>query len=619
VKLTNCDIGRHLGVTAFCLYHLLATAATFLCLFFPTHAYSQIAFQEVAAAKNVQHANQALSVGGGVSVYDFTGDGLDDLTLATNKGRLLGFYVNNGTSFDKIDPLVDNREEAKQILWADYDNDGDPDLFVAGHWGHNRLYQNDGNLEMTEVTEEAGLPMEVHGAYGACWGDYNRDGWLDLLCNFRNYDSGQTRGGNRLFKNNADGTFSEVTEFAKMGNDDRLPFQSTFFDYNNDQWPDIHTANDKLTFNTLYENNGNGTFFDVSELTKTNARMNSMCSNTADVNNDGWTDIYVTNTPVGSQLLMNGGANVNPTEITFEEVAEELGVTYLGGTGWASNFFDADNDGDLDLYVSGNGINPIIKGVHFYENIDLQYFEIIKEGFEKDTTPSFTNAIADFNLDGRLDIMVQNNAPFDFNLWENNTTTGNHWIKLKLEGVVSNRDGIGARIESRVGDLYQSKFTHCGYGFLGQNSSLQHIGVAQNEILDALIITWPSGHIDRFYDLGVDQIYRIEEGMTTNGNINIAEDVKIIERSVTTSVINNIADFELVISPNPAANQLFINSEKGFSKLEIVDLTGRKIQEVSLKNEKTYTFDISDYPTGSYLLKVQSTKGKWQVEKWVKF
>ncbi len=617
MRLTNFKLSKHFSVSIYCICQFLVTVAFFL-LLLPTFSYAQIAFEEVALAKNVQHANQAISIGGGVSVYDFTGDGLDDLTLATNKGRMLGFYVNNGTSFDKIDPLVDNREEAKQILWADYDNDGDPDLFVAGYWGHNRLYRNDGDLKMTEVTADAGLPMEVHAAYGACWGDYNRDGWLDLLCNFRNYDSGSTRGGNRLFKNNANGTFTEVTEFAKMGNDDRLPFQSTFFDYNNDQWPDIHTANDKLTFNTLYENIRNGTFFDVSELTKTNARMNSMCSNTADVNNDGWTDIYVTNTPVGSKLLMNEGAYSDPLAITFQDVAEELGVTYLGGTGWGSNFFDADNDGDLDLYVSGNGIDPIIKGVHFYENIDLQYFEIIKEGFEKDTTPSFTNAIADFNLDGRLDIMVQNNAPFDFNLWENNTPTNNHWIKLKLEGVLSNRDGIGAKIESYVGDLYQSKFTHCGYGFLGQNSALHHIGMAQNEMLDSLIITWSSGHIDRFYQMGVDQIYTIKEGMSTNGSINVANDVRIIARPMTTSIDIITADFEIVLSPNPAHNQLFINAEKEFSKVEVIDMVGQKIAEVFLQNDSKLSLDISTYPAGSYLLKVLSSEGIWQVQKWVK-
>lgn len=598
---TNFTLGRHLSVDSNCIgQYLTAFILIFLC--FPTFCIAQILFQEVAFAKNVQHANQAITIGGGVSVYDFTGDGLDDLTLATNKGRTLGFYVNNGISFDKIDPLVDNKEEAKQILWADFDNDGDADLFVAGYWGINRLYLNEGDLKMREITEESGLPMEIHGAYGACWGDYNRDGWLDLLCNFRNYESGSNRGGNRLFKNNANGTFSEVTEFAKMNNNNRLPFQSTFFDYNNDQWPDIHTANDKLTFNTLYENNGNGTFFDVSELTKANARMNSMCSTTADVNNDGWTDIYVTNTPVGSQLLMNEGAHTTATEITFAEVARELGVTYQGGTGWGSNFFDADNDGDLDLYVSGNGIDPIIKGVHFYENIDLQYFEIIKEGFEKDTTPSFTNAIADFNLDGRLDIMVQNNAPFDFHLWENNTPTNNHWIKLKLEGVASNRDGIGTSIESYVGDLYQSKYTHCGYGFLGQNSSLQHIGLANNETLDSLVITWSSGHVDKFYQLKTNQIYPIKEGMTTDGKINVAPDVRLVNRPLSTNIKEIKPTIELTIFPNPATDWLTIDWQGNpTEELYLYDYLGRLQMTITEQTSKV-TIDMQSLAAGVYFL-----------------
>ncbi|MEM1121971.1 MAG: CRTAC1 family protein, partial [Bacteroidota bacterium] len=520
--------------------------------------------------------------------------------------------------FEKIDPLVDNREEAKQILWADYDNDGDPDLLVAGHWGINRLYENKGDLKMEEVTEAAGLPMEVHGAYGACWGDYNRDGWLDLLCNYRNYDSNNNRGGNRLFKNNADGTFSEVTEFAKTGNDNRLPFQSTFFDYNNDQWPDIHTANDKLTFNTLYENLGNGTFFDVSELTKANARMNSMCSNTADMNNDGWTDIYVTNTPVGSQLLLNQGAFTDPLEIVFDEVAEELGVTYKGGTGWAANFFDADNDGDLDLYVSGSGIDPIIKGVHFYENIDLQYFEVIKDGFEKDTTPSFTNAVADFNLDGRLDIMVQNNAPFDFNLWENNTVNDHHWIKLKLEGVLSNRDGIGTRIESYAQALYQQQYTHCGYGFLGQNSATKHIGLANHERVDSLVITWSSGHIDRLYNLGVNQILTIKEGMSTDGTIYTAPNVRIVNRPVITNVEDFEANLNWTISPNPADDWLFVQSEIPLVEVVVVDAVGRELLVRHSQSGTDFSIPIPTFSKGVYLIKVLNKRGFWQVQKWIK-
>ena len=220
---------------------------------------AQISFQEAATAKNVEHRIEKGSIGAGISVYDFNKDGLDDLTLATEKGRLIGFYVNTGTSFEAIPALVDNREEVKQILWADYDNDGDADLFTTSFYGQNHLYENQGDLQLVEVTQNSGLSLEKHATYGACWGDYNRDGWLDLLYNVHNYNGDQT-GGNHLYQNNADGTFTEVTEIAAMGNENRVPFASAFLDYNNDQWPDIYTANDKLTVNTLYENLGNGRF-----------------------------------------------------------------------------------------------------------------------------------------------------------------------------------------------------------------------------------------------------------------------------------------------------------------------------------------------------------------------
>ena len=232
----------------------------------------------------------------------------------------------------------------------------------------------------------------------------------DLLVNIHHYVDNQS-GGNHLFKNNADGTFTEVTELAEMGNKERVPFASTFLDYNNDMWPDIYTANDKLTFNTLYENVGNGRFFDASEVTNSDARMNAMCVNAADVNQDGWVDIYITNTHIGGYFLENSGPRPTVTDITFTNRAEELGIAYKNGNGWSSTFFDADNDGDLDLYMCGKSSDPSVKGVHFYENIDKEYFEIITEGFEKDTFFSFSNAYGDYNMDGKLDIIVQNNEP----------------------------------------------------------------------------------------------------------------------------------------------------------------------------------------------------------------
>ena len=589
----------------------------FIGLLLPYLTTAQISFKEAAMDKNVDHRILNGTIGGGVSVYDFNQDGLDDLTLATERGQLMGFYVNTGTSFEAMPALVDNREEVKQILWADYDNDGDADLFISAYLGKSYLYENQGNLQFVDITQSSGLPLDRHAAYGTNWGDYNRDGWIDLLCTYHNFAGAQT-GGNSLFRNNADGTFTEVTENAGMGNKDRVPFAAAFMDFNNDQWPDIYTANDKLTYNTLYENLGNGKFHDASRETVTDARMNAMCVNAADINQDGWVDIYVTNTFVGGQLLQNSGPNPDTLDISFENRAPDLGIAYENGNGWGSTFFDADNDGDLDLYMCGSSSNPVVKGVHFYENIDKQHFEIITQGFEVDTFSSFSNAIGDFDENGTMDIIVQNNPPTHFHLWDNLTENNNHWVKIQLEGVLSNRDGIGTRIETYAADLYQSKFTHCGFGFLGQNTNKKHIGLGTHETLDSLILTWPSGHIDRFYNLATNQLYQILEGESTNNEIFIASDVSIIARPTITSIETIPSSATIQLMPNPVYDQLTIQADFPIDHLVISTLDGKELQQVSLENSDQYTLEVSHFKAGVYLLKIQDLDGRTKVEKWVK-
>ncbi len=593
------------------LWHLLFG------LLLPYFTIAQISFKEAAMDKNVNHRIINGAIGAGVSVYDFNQDGMDDLTLATERGQLIGFYINTGTSFEAIAALVDNREEVKQILWADYDNDGDADLFVSAFLGQSYLYENQGDMQLIDITQNSGLPLDRHAAYGANWGDYNRDGWLDLLCTYHNY-AGQQTGGNSLFKNNADGTFTEVTATAEMGNADRVPFAAAFMDFNNDQWPDIYTANDKLTYNTLYENLGNGHFYDASQDTDANARMNGMCVNAADINQDGWVDMYVTNTFVGGQLLQNSGPNPDVLDISFEDKAPDLGINYENGNGWGSTFFDADNDGDLDLYMCGNSSNPSVKGVHFYENIDKQYFEIITEGFEVDTFNSYSNAIADFDMDGTLDIIVQNNQPTHFHLWNNLTKNDNHWVKIQLEGVASNRDGIGTRIETFAKDLYQSDFTYCGFGFLGQNTAKKHIGLGLHETLDSLILTWPSGHTDRFYNLTTSQLYQIKEGESTNGEIFMANDVAIVARPTVTAIDALPTAATIQLMPNPVPDQLTIQADFPIDNLTISTIDGRVIRQTYLEHSTPISLDVAHFEAGVYLLKIQDLEGRSRVEKWVK-
>ena len=391
----------------------------------------QITFQERATQNKVKHRLNTWTIGAGTSVYDFNGDGLDDLTLATEADVPLAFYVNKGNTFELIPPLVNNLALVKQILWADYDNDGDADLYVAAFDGINRFYENIGGLNFVDKTESAGFPMDNHRGFGACWGDYNRDGWLDLYYTSR-VVPGTGKNKNRLFQNNADGTFTEVTEASNTSDEGKLPFCAAFLDYNNDKWPDIYIANDKKRGNTLLKNNGDLAFQNVGGSTKANLRMNAMCVNAADINKDGWLDIYVTNIPEGNKMLLNQPSADGSTN-TFEEVADSLGIGFYG-IGWGSNFFDADNDGDLDLYVSASNLNGGASiSSAFFENVASEQFEKpFIAGMLKDTAYSFSNSIGDFNNDGFLDIIVQNNPPFDFYLWENTTALNNRWLKFPI-------------------------------------------------------------------------------------------------------------------------------------------------------------------------------------------
>jgi len=584
-----------------------------------TSVEGQVDFTQVATEFGVNHGLSESSIGAGISVYDFNQDGLDDLTLGNTKGDPLSFYTNTGSGFDKVSPLVDNEENVKQIIWVDFDNDGDPDLYVVANDGISRLYQNMGDLVMVDVTERSGLPLNVHFGYGACWADYNRDGWLDLYYASKGVigDPDAIRSYNRLFKNNADGTFFERTEEADVADDDKLPFCSAFIDYNNDMWPDIYTANDKLTYNTLLENNRSGEFVDVSVQTGADARMNAMCVNPGDYNRDGWMDIYVTNTPIGGQLLENNGVVNKDGYLEYTNVAEDLEVHFEGGNSWGSNFFDADNDGDLDLYISSSIEQPREHSSVFYENIEGSLFDQpIIEGMLGDTAQSYTNAIGDINNDGLIDIIVQNNPPLDFFVWKNETESDHYWLKIKLEGVNSNRDAIGTRIEAYVNKSYQLQYTLCGSGFLGQNSAKKHIGLKDSEVADSIILTWSSGHVDKFYNLENGKTYNIREGSSTDGVINVDVALNIIERPLSTSTqFGN--DTYLNVYPNPGTSEVVIDSDREAVRYDFININGQ-IAHTLDDSVTSLPVDTKQLESGLYFIRIINSDNTTSIIKWIK-
>ncbi len=516
--------------------------------------------------------------------------------------KKFNFYLNTGNNFELVDLGIHNLEQTKSVLWVDIDNDGDKDFYASAFAGANHLYENKGDLIFEQITESAGLPVDSLKSFGAVWGDYNRDGYLDLYYTERpNANSGTTQR-NRLFKNLGGNIFEEVSYESNASDEGRLPFCAAFFDYNNDKWPDIYIANDRKKRNTLLQNNG-GTFVDVSAAYNAGIEIDAMNVGIADIDNNGLDDIYVTNTPSGSALL-KCSIDEDNANVTYSDEAGERGIGFYG-IGWGANFLDVDNDGWQDLYVSGMLIGSSVVSSELYINDQTGYFNRAAKGFVGDTVTSFVNAIGDFNNDGYPDIMVNNSEHFKSQLWTAEKGS-NNWLKINLEGTKSNRDGIGVKIEVYSESLFQMKYTHCGIAFMGQNSNTHLIGLDENQLVDSIRFTWPTGHIDILENIVANQTIKVVEGQSTNGVIHVDDDVSIISNTLSQKTLAVMAIF-----PNPARNILYLNrhSAQGEIQFQILNSNGKLISSGNLEGHE---IDISALYTGIYIL--QLTQGKKPIE-----
>ncbi|MEZ4774080.1 MAG: FG-GAP-like repeat-containing protein [Bacteroidia bacterium] len=546
----------------------------------------QVNFEDKSAFQGINHNYGPYTPSGGVSFYDFNHDGWDDLTLATPNGEKIHFYKNNKGTFQKITAPVNHTDNAQQILWADFDNDGDADLFVSSSNAPNRLYQNNGNFQFTDITAASGLQRNNLPTYGAAWGDYDRDGWLDLYYVDRpNVLTGPVSA--HLYRNNANGTFSETTLTALVADSTKLPWVTAFIDINNDLWPDIFTAQDKLSKNSLFKNLGNGTFANISASSGANLAMNAMSVTPGDFDGDGYLDIYITNTNQGNKLLHNNG------DETFTEIAADVGVEFLS-IGWGAQFTDLDNDTDLDLYVSGAEVGstgPLSSACYINDGSGM--YNRVTNSFAGDTVGSYANAIGDFNRDGFPDIFVCNEAPFHSQLWQNSGGTG-HWIRIRLQGTASNREGIGAWIEVFAGGSKFVHYTLSASGFLGQNAAAHIFGLGNSAQADSIIVRWPSGHTDALY------------------NIPAGEDFTIVENEGTfnTDIFDSKIALPLKIYPNPAND--FIRLEwKGVEaaalNIRIINNLGQIIATLNWQpgpSANYFQIPVTHLPNGTYRILV---------------
>ena len=547
--------------------------------------WSQIQFENRATALGIDFSCGNTYIGNGISFFDFDKDGWDDLSFGTETGRFPQFYKNFNGFFLPINlNLPDGQYQNKQINWVDFDNDGDYDLFLTSNTDGNRLFRNNGNLIFEDITLAAGLPTGNLFTFGASWGDYNNDGFLDVFISNRD-STVSTSTPNFLYRNNGDGTFTDVSEAAGIDRLKHLSFCSAFFDFNNDGWQDIYVSNDKVIHkNLLYKNNGDGTFTEIGAQSGTDVSIDAMTVTIGDYNNDGWFDIYVTN--LGESVFFK-----NNGDETFTDVALETG-TQFNSNGWGAIFLDGENDGDLDLYVSGELFNhPQLKSAAFFENTGNNGFSIPENaGFENDQANSYSNAVGDLNNDGLADFIVTNSNNQNVYVWENQNTSNKNWIKIDLEGVSSNRDGIGSVIELSANGQKQYLYTLNGEGYISQNSKTKIIGLGNANIIDYIKIKWLSGIEDILFNVNVNQKISILEGSSLSTSEFMKQDFKI--------------------GPNPVTNELNIESlnQTVLKKIGIVNLLGQPVRTWE-GSDFSIALNLETLNSGIYILTISTDVG----------
>ncbi len=505
--------------------------------------------------------------GSGAAVLDYDSDGWLDVyllsgsTYAAYKGKepapKAALFRNNrdGTFTDVTARAgVANERWGFGVAVGDYDNDGREDLYVA-NYGKNRLYRNQGDGTFTDVAEMAGVAINVWSA-APSFGDYDGDGRLDLFVagylkfdvdkppapgsdavsgNFCQYRGQNVMCGPRglkgerdfLFRNNGNGTFTEVSEKAGVSDPNGYyGFASAFVDVDDDGRLDLLVANDSVP-NALYRNKGDGTFEDLSypsgfALNENGREQASMGLAIADYNHDGRVDLYVTNFSDDYNALYRNEGEANFTDITFQAGLGETTIPFLG---WGTGFLDYDCDGFADVMVV-NG--------HVYEGVDRQdwgttwaqrplLFRNLKGARFEPVPPATGSGLAvvipargaafgDLDNDGRVDVVINNlEAPPTF--LRNVAKHTNHWLMLRLVGGPgSPRDAIGATVYLTAGGMRQRGDVISGGSYSSSSDLRLHFGLGAATSVGKLEIRWPSGKKEAVAIPGVDRILTIVEG-----------------------------------------------------------------------------------------------------------
>jgi len=526
-----------------------------------------VTYVDVAAAAGItfRHDNAASAdkylietMGSGCGWIDYDQNGLLDLYLvngaATRRytpqhGLRSALYRNNGDgTFTDVTMKAGVGAEGlfgMGVAVGDYDNDGFPDLFVLGY-GRCILFHNNGDGSFTDVSAKAGVENSGRWGSSAAWFDYDNDGRLDLvIANYvdwapdNNFWCGDHGPGLRsychpdnyhgqaptLFHNNGDGTFTDVSLRSGVGAKPGNGLGVVTFDYDDDGWQDIFIANDSMP-NFLFHNNRDGTFREVGYMAGVAVSMDGtseagMGVDAADASGNGRMDLIVTH--LDSQLArfyQNMGGGV------FDDATLRSKISYatFHMSGFGTRFMDYDNDGWSDIFMADGHILDNIERYRsevryaepklMFRNMGRGTFENVSDRLGADFQLSRVSrgaAIGDFDNDGDLDVLVNNNGE-RAQLLRNDGGNANHWLEILLIGTRSNRDGVGARVKLTAGDLTLYDQRKGGMSYQSAQDPRLHFGLGAHTSVDAVEIIWPSGVVTKLGGLKSDQIIAVKEG-----------------------------------------------------------------------------------------------------------
>jgi len=515
-----------------------------------------ITFKQDATATEQKYYLETM--GTGVGWIDYDQDGLPDLYFVQSAATDIYkpsqplhsvLYHNNGDgTFTDVTEKAGVGAEGhygQGVAVGDYDNDGYPDLYVTGY-GRAILYHNNGDGTFTDVTEKAGVADKGGWSTSAGWFDYDKDGYLDLVVlNYiewtpqNNIWCGERRAGFRaychpdnyrgqhikLYHNNHDGTFTDVSEKSGIGIPEAKGMGLVLADFNNDGWTDIAVANDTWP-NFLFINNHDGTFKDISFSSGIAASEDGryeagMGIDAADVDGDGWLDLYVTHLDMELNRLYQNNHDETFDDATY---SSDIGNKVISMSGVTVKFLDYDNDGWTDICQANGSMLDNVNLYHSavtYKEPKLMFRNLGHGKFEKVSEllgPDFMRpvagrglATADFDNDGDLDLAINVRGDFP-QLLRNDGGNANHWLEVLLIGTKSNRDGIGASLKLTSEGFTEVKQSQGGMGYMSASDPRIHFGLGQRQTIESLEITWPSGRMDRLPNVPINQIIAVKEG-----------------------------------------------------------------------------------------------------------